>query len=239
MTPPASDCLKAEYLSTSNSVGWAEAQIGPVVVLFSGGRDRARRSLKLIFANWLSQADLPRFQRASISAAKTELFDVDPAKAAGGLSAAEIERRCNLSGSRPGAALVNLMLPAGFAGIEAIDREQARCAGLILVLVLELYAREHGELPANLEALVKAGYLKSIPADPFGKGEPMHYRRAEKAADGGLVWSVWLDGIDQEGKTCISEHRPQSHGDKCFEVRIPRRAKPAVPHATRKVFRSP
>jgi len=234
MSPPTSDCLKIEYFVASNSFGWFESQLGPGTAFFAfgGGRDRAQRSLNLIFANWLSQADRPRFQRAPIHHGEIDLFDVDPSQAVGGLSAAEIERR-GLSGFFPN-PLLALMVPAGFAGIEAIDREHARRAGLILVLALELSAREHAELPNDLEALVKQGYLKSIPADPFGKGEPMHYRRAEKPADGGLVWSVWTDGVDQEGKVCVSENQASTDGDKCFEVRMPPIGKRAAPSKDQK-----
>jgi hypothetical protein len=223
MTPPASDCFKAEYLATINSLDDAEAELGGVATVFNifGAREHARRSLRLIFANWLSQVDRPRFQRTEIHRGEPDLYERDSAAPPGSPSAVDIQSQCGLSSPGPGSILLKLMLPAGLPVIDGIDREQARRAALILALALELYDREHGELPSNLEALVKAGYLKSILADPFGKGEPFHYRRAENPAEGGLLWSIWTDGIDQDGKVSVDTHPGDSVGDKCFVIRVP------------------
>jgi hypothetical protein len=76
---------------------------------------------------------------------------------------------------------------------------------------LQLHEREHGEFPATLAELVKNGYLKSIPLDPFGKGEPFHFRREDGSRKGGVLWSVCVDGRDEEGK-----------GDRVFKVDAPR-----------------
>ncbi|HEV3301077.1 MAG TPA: hypothetical protein VG055_15610 [Planctomycetaceae bacterium] len=239
MTPPASDCFKAEYLATINSLDDAEAELGGVATVFNifGAREHARRSLRLIFANWLSQVDRPRFQRTEIHRGEPDLYERDSAAPPGFPSAADIQSQCGLSSTGPGSILLKLMLPAGLPVIDGIDREQARRAALILTLALELYDREHGELPPNLEALVRAGYLKSIPADPFGKGEPFHYRRAENPAEGGLLWSVWTDGIDQDGKICVDTHPGDTTGDKCFVIRVPlaaeQRSAGSAPHSTK------
>ena len=227
MTPPASDCFKAEYLGTINSFDDAEAELGGAATVFNffGAREHARRSLRLIFANWLGQADRPRFQRTEIHRGEPDLFERDSAAPPGSPSAADIQSQCGLSSPGPGSILLKLMLPAGLPVIDAIDREQARRAALILAVALEFYDRDHGELPPNLEALVRAGYLKSIPADSFGKGEPFHYRRAENPAEGGLLWSVWTDGIDQDGKISVDTHPGDTTGDKCFVIRVPPAAK--------------
>jgi hypothetical protein len=239
MTPPASDCFKAEYLATINSLDDAEAELGGAATVFNlfGAREHARRSLRLIFANWLSQVDRPRFQRTEIHRGEPELYERASAAPPGTPSAADLQSQCALSNPRPGGILLKLILPAGLPVIDGIDREQARRAALILALALELYDREHGELPPNLEALVRAGYLKSIPADPFGKGEPFHYRRAENPAEGGLLWSVWTDGIDQDGKISVDTHPGDTTGDKCFVIRVPPAAKPrsagSLPQSTK------
>ncbi|HET6328193.1 MAG TPA: hypothetical protein VFG04_26145, partial [Planctomycetaceae bacterium] len=68
--------------------------------------------------------------------------------------------------------------------------------------------------------LVSAGYFKSVPADPFGKGEPFHYRRGANSIEG-LLWSVWIDGVDQGGKAIADTAPEQSPGDKCFLIKVP------------------
>jgi hypothetical protein len=227
MTPPASDCFKAEYLATINSLDEAEAELGGAATVFNlfGAREHARRSLRLIFANWLSQVDRPRFQRTEIHRGEPDLYERDSAAPPGSPSAANIQSQCGLSSPGPSSVLLKLMLPAGLPVIDGIDREEVRRRALILAVALELYDREHGELPPSLEALVRAGYLKSIPADPFGKGERFHYRRAESPAECGLLWSVWTDGIDQDGKICVDTHPGDTTGDKCFVIRVPPAAK--------------
>lgn len=67
------------------------------------------------------------------------------------------------------------------------------------MLALQLNYREHGSFPASLAELVKNGYLKSIPIDPFGKGQAFRYRREPESHGAAVVWSVWIDGVDQAG----------------------------------------
>ena len=86
-----------------------------------------------------------------------------------------------------------------FAAYLTQDRFQTQRAGLLLALALQLYYREHGAFPDRLEELVKSGYLKEIPIDPFGKGEPFRYRRESGPHGSAVVWSVWLDSVDQGG----------------------------------------
>jgi hypothetical protein len=225
MTPPASDCYKAEYLATVNIYFETEATLGRLGTLLNvlGARERGLRSLRLVFANWLGQVDRPRFERTAVCHGSPDLYERDPTAPPGSLSAEEIQDYCALSSSRPDVVVMKIIMPSsGVSAVDALDREQAKRAGLILTLALQLFYREHGELPADLSALVRAGYLKSIPADPFGKGEPFRYRRSANTAEGGLVWSVWLDGIDQEGKLCVEPYSAASDpGDKCFVIQVP------------------
>ena len=108
------------------------------------------------------------------------------------------------------------------AFIDSTDRERARQAALVLGLALELYHREHGRFPDALDDLVKEKYLKSIPADPFGKGEPFHYRRDSDPRKGAILWSVWTDGIDQGGKLECGFAARSGPGDKIFRIAAPR-----------------
>jgi hypothetical protein len=138
------------------------------------------------------------------------------------LTPAEIEDRIGLNRGSIQARLIALMMPATAAFIEVVDREQTRQAALALGLALELYHREHGRFPAKLDELVQAKYLPAIPLDPFGHGEPFHYRRDTDPSKGALLWSVWTDGIDQEGKIEVEPQREDSPGDKIFRIATPR-----------------
>jgi hypothetical protein len=62
-------------------------------------------------------------------------------------------------------------------------------------LALELYRREHGQWPFELQELVPQ-YLSVIPADPFSTG-PLIYRRQK---DDFLLYSVGTDGRDNDGR---------------------------------------
>ncbi|RYX81960.1 hypothetical protein EON83_21710 [bacterium] len=66
---------------------------------------------------------------------------------------------------------------------------------LLLQLALRAYRAERGAYPTQLSQLAPT-YLKSVPVDPFGKGEPLHY--AVKG-DSYTLWSIGPDGIDDKG----------------------------------------
>ncbi|HTU20261.1 MAG TPA: ABC transporter permease [Gemmataceae bacterium] len=53
-----------------------------------------------------------------------------------------------------------------------------------LKVALRLYQEENGELPAALAALVPR-YVKAIPRDPFGDGQPFRYRQSRGE------WIIW------------------------------------------------
>jgi hypothetical protein len=220
MTPRVSECLKVEYISAVKSFdeNLEQWKLGGRLFKAFGARERAHRSLRLIFANWLSQVDRPLFRRAELRPGEPELFEVDSSPASGHGSAAKLQSELNLSSWRPDLELLRNLVPK-LSLVTSIDREQVRRSALLLSLALELYAREHGQLPSDLETLVQAEYLKTVPPDPFGKGEPFHYRRAANPLEGGLLWSVWTDRVDQEGK--IRPQMADDPGDMCFDIRIP------------------
>ena len=229
LTPPTSDCLKAEYLLVVNSFDQFEAEMGGVATVFNvfGVREHAHHSLRVVFANWLGPVDRPRFRRPAVVKGPPDLYEREASAPAGSLSAEEIQDQCGLSGRGPSALFLGTVLPAGLALVDSVDREEARRSAVILALALELYVREHGALPADLGELVKVGYLKTIPADPFGKGEPFHYRRGKTRAEGGLLWSVWVDQVDDDGKVCVDLQRNDTKGDRCFPIRLPTAGKPS------------
>lgn len=66
---------------------------------------------------------------------------------------------------------------------------------LMLQLALRAYRLENGQYPSALNALAPH-YLKTIPADPFGAGEPMHYKRSGQKY---ILWSIGPDEKDNGG----------------------------------------
>jgi hypothetical protein len=223
MTPPASENLKAEYLWSRNTMKNVPAGWAGVPLWFIGYPARTQEALNIVYANWLSQVDRPRFRR-KVTQGGLQFFipDAETPHDPKILTPAEIEDRVGLARGSIQARLISLVLPAMTAFVDAVDREQTRQAALILGLALELYYREHGHFPAKLDELVEAKYLAAIPADPFGKGEPFHYRRDADPKAGALLWSVWLDGIDQQGKLEADLQHKGSPGDRIFRLASPR-----------------
>ncbi len=224
MTPSNSDTLKAEYLVScktmeANTAGWSGLPFRLI-----GLRESFQEALNLVYANWLSQIDRPRFRRLPSKGGKWHLFEIDPAAPRDPklLSPAEIEARCGVAHQSLATRLVDLLVPSVLAFIDSTDRERARQAALVLGVALELYHREHGRFPDALDDLLKEKYLKSIPTDPFGKGEPFHYRRDSDPHKGAILWSVWTDGIDQGGKLAADPQREGEPGDKIFRIAAPR-----------------
>jgi type II secretory pathway pseudopilin PulG len=159
----------------------------------------SRRVAKLIFTNWLSQCDRPRRSRMPFAEDAEALFTPDPndSPPPGGLATFEINRWLQ----RTRFAMV--ILPASLQIVDANDREQARLRLLEAVLALQLYHRERGHYPDSLENLVGSG-LDELPVDPFGPGEPVHYRQADQPADGFTVWSIGPDAVDDEGRVDLN-----------------------------------
>lgn len=69
-------------------------------------------------------------------------------------------------------------------------------------LAIELFRREHGELPQSLDQLVPA-QLPEVPLDPW-TNRPLIYRRDR---DGFVLYSTWSDRQDNGGRflTAMSE----------------------------------
>ena len=224
MTPSNSDTLKAEYLVSCKTMEANRAGLSGLPFRLMGYRESFVEALNLVYANWLSQVDRPRFRRLPSKRGKWALFEIDPTVPRDPqlLSPAEIEERCGVARQSLPVRLVDLLVPSIRAFIDSTDRERVRQAALVLGVALELYHREHGRFPDALDELVKEKYLKSIPADPFGKGEPFHYRRDSDPRTGAILWSVWTDRIDQDGKLEADPQREGGPGDKIFRIAAPR-----------------
>ncbi len=66
---------------------------------------------------------------------------------------------------------------------------------LMLEFALRAYRLEHGNYPVSLDKLLP-GYLQSIPVDPFGAGESLHYQRV---GQGYTIYSCGPNGKDDHG----------------------------------------
>jgi hypothetical protein len=188
----------------------------PAWVRFTGYPAQVARTTRLVVANLLTQSDRPRYLRAPIHPGPLKLFELDPTSVSNpNVRPPEEIERSAISSARTVAKSLTWISPEVGSNIEiqdpkmllenlngacqAADTDQTRRDVLLLALALQLHYREHGKFPASLDELVKQGYLKSIPFDPFGKGEPFRYRREPDSKKGAVVWSVWVDGIDQGG----------------------------------------
>ncbi|MGC4043588.1 MAG: hypothetical protein QM758_07260 [Armatimonas sp.] len=84
----------------------------------------------------------------------------------------------------------------GYSSREAGNYSQrAQAALLRTYLALRAYRLERGSYPQSLEQLVSAGYLKSVPKDPFSPTRsPLRY------APDGKLWSVGPNATDDNGQ---------------------------------------
>ncbi len=99
-----------------------------------------------------------------------------------------------------------------------------RCA--MVGIAAERYGIEHGQWPVSLDQLAKDGWIAAVPLDPFD-GQPLRYKLV---ADGVLIYSVGLDGVDNGG--AINRDNPYAPGaDEGFRLWNPefRRQAPLPP----------
>lgn len=196
LTIPLSDVLKVEYFAFRRAVAdlptvrrYCPDEPGilhtplPYVL---GEPVLSQRVGRMLWTAWLNECDLPRPQRATGTSALGLPMTPD-----------------GIDSALQKTVAAKRMVPAINAARTAHDRERARQILLEVVLALQLYRREHGEFPETLAPLAGA-YLDGIPGDPFGKGEPLRYRREPRPEDGATVWSIGEDGIDQGGPVSAS-----------------------------------
>lgn len=114
-----------------------------------------------VFANHLSQCDLPRWERNIVGTPRVRLFlptgrETPALMDPGTLNNAVMRSWMTLN-----------LLPSSTHALEALDREQARQAAYELCLSVELFRRKHNEYPETLEALVPE-FLDQVPRDLYG-----------------------------------------------------------------------
>ncbi len=189
-TPPLSACLQTEYLSVMAT--WRSLTFGPANATLNrltGESELNERIFRHVFANWLSQADLPRNQRTK-TLPGLFVFEPAPANVKTQPSANEV------SGYVHESVMAALLVPSGQGTFTATDREAARDTVLLTVLALELFAREHGHYPEKLDELVP-DFLPAVPED--NHAPPKTALRYQRDADGALIYSVGDNGTDDGG----------------------------------------
>jgi hypothetical protein len=99
-------------------------------------------------------------------------------------------------GSAPRTALLtHLLMPSMGKFSESCHRKHAHMRTLIAALTAERYRRAHGAWPASLTDLTPTE-LAAVPLDPFDD-QPL---RLLHLLDGIEIYSVGLDGIDDDGR---------------------------------------
>ena len=164
------------------------------------------RIINAIYANWLAHYDLPRSERPARSLEGPRLFlsKSDKDGSAKSMSTEQIEIAFDKT------ILCKLLLPAVEMVDRAVFRDEMRRGFLVLSLALQLHHRRQGGFPETLEELVGDGLLK-LPTDPWGTGEPLHYRRS---GDDAVVWSGPMESA-----------RTGSSIDQAIDVRAPGKRK--------------
>ncbi len=89
--------------------------------------------------------------------------------------------------------------------------------GLITTIAVFRFEKNKGSLPVTLGDVVEAGYLKSVPMDPFSNGHLLY----KQADDGFVLYSAGPDLIDDDGHIMRYENGrvrqwPKGKGDAIF-----------------------
>lgn len=163
-----------------------------------GEQERGRRLLNLIYANRLSQIDLPIWQQTPARSGELGLYELAP----GDSSDVRLYQPNRIEKWWKGGFASRELIAEIFdierleIYVESAARSDTEYRSLIIALAAQLYARKNGKFPASLEDLTR-GTLKQVPLDPFGQGEPLRYRlESDQTA---TVWSVGPDRIDNGG----------------------------------------
>ena len=175
LTPPSSETLKTEHIIMSSfpdEVASEEGRFFGIAMHALGEDELFKRLYQLVFANWLTFYDRPIRDRTPLAAGDLTLFELDR-----GMPLnlklpppADIEKWAKHMGIAR--TLVALYAESITTFDDAVTREQARQAGMLLAVAIQAFHREHGEFPKTLDLIVD-DYLARLPVDPYSQGEPM------------------------------------------------------------------
>jgi hypothetical protein len=162
-TPPPSHSLEVEYALNYQDLD-ALANSMRLPFRWLGYPTRMRRTMNLVYANWLSQIDRPGFRRMPFQG-EWDLFALDPAAAPDPkvLSPETIEARCGSTAGLMPAGIVKLFVGSQGLFVTSTDRERVRCAALELGLALQIIYREHARFPRRAR---RAGPRRQLEIDP-------------------------------------------------------------------------
>lgn len=222
LTASNSTSLKTEYISGTNSISRPETLNGLVnydrgipdgvagAYLFVNGEPQLSRILyRHVFANYLSQCDLPRYERAH-TGSHLDLYTPT------GKESPQLMDPTDLEAGVMRSILARSLIPAVSNCVTAFDQERARQQALELALQVEIYRRRNGEYPAKLTDLVPE-FISEVPRDVMGtdpsermmmlkrdfrsqaeaEGKPL--AEQELPAEGLIIYSRGRKGGDDRG----------------------------------------
>jgi uncharacterized membrane protein len=96
---------------------------------------------------------------------------------------------------------VSVLMPALGAVSKVAYRHKTQVDALITTLAVIRFKQSTGDYPESLDGLVTAGYLKSLPMDPFSD-QPLVYKRTD---DNFTLYSVGLNFKDDSGRVYRDE----------------------------------
>ena len=215
-----SDCQKGEYLLLRNTLrrrdapdelvpAWSSGLMGhsgwlapkQLLLWIIGQPETVVRIQRQILANNLDQIDLPKSRRAATLASRVAVVFQDSAgrHRPGQMSAEQLNLAIDNSMVRTSQNMFSIS-PLHFD--QAIQREDAMLAALVVLLACEEYRRDHDRFPQELQELVP-GYFDQIPFDPAAEiSVPLQYRLE---SDGQItVWSIGPNGVDNEGSVATN-----------------------------------
>src|SRR5262249_3732604 len=122
-----------------------------------------------------------------------------------------------------------LLIPAVAKCHQACVRTQAQMRCAIVAVAAERYRLKFGKWPESIDTLVDEKLLKAVPLDPYEPGKPI---KLNLSVDGLVIYSVGLDGVDNNG--ALNREKPMEPGtDLGLQLWDPahRRQPPRVPKA--------
>ena len=104
--------------------------------------------------------------------------------------------------------LLQDLLPASGRICELAYRSKMHYESVVTILASERWRLERGQYPEDLSELVRAGFNKELPMDPFSD-KPLIYRRAD---DDFILYSFGPNFTDDGGQAAIVRGRPVEWG---------------------------
>jgi hypothetical protein len=113
--------------------------------------------------------------------------------------------------------LLEYLIPASERISELLYQSKALHQATITILAIQRWNLDKGEYPATLDELIKAGYLKELPVDPYSD-KSLIYKKTENNF---VLYSLGRNFKDDGGKVIQTDGNPlewgsYEHGDAVF-----------------------